>query len=51
MTIGTLQTEWTNASIGNDTPTIGLATRSNFDRYYNLLQPQQRSELKAPVYA
>lgn len=42
MTMGALQTQYSAASIGNDAPTVGLATRSNYDRYYALLQPQQR---------
>lgn len=42
LTISALQTQWSNASIDNDTPTIIMTTRANFDRYYNLLQPQQR---------
>lgn len=42
MSISALQTQWSNASIDNDTPSVIMATRANFDRYYNLLQPQQR---------
>jgi len=42
MTMGALQSEYSNASIGNDTPSVILSTRSNYDRYYALLQPQQR---------
>ncbi len=42
LTMSVLQSLFTDASIGNDSPTVGLATRANYDRYYNLLQPQQR---------
>jgi len=42
LTMSVLQTQFTNATIGNDSPTLITGTRSNFDRYYNLLQPQQR---------
>jgi hypothetical protein len=42
MTMGVLQTQYSNASIDNDHPTVAVATRANYDRYYNLLQPQQR---------
>jgi hypothetical protein len=42
MTISALQSQFTAASIDNDTPTVIMMTRANFDRYYNLLQPQQR---------
>ncbi len=42
MTMGTLQSQFTAASIGSDSPTVGMGTRSNYDRYYALLQPQQR---------
>lgn len=42
LTMGVLQTQFSNASIGSDHPTVGMATRANYDRYYNLLQPQQR---------
>lgn len=42
LSISALQTQWSAASIDNDTPTVLMATRANFDRYYNLLQPQQR---------
>jgi hypothetical protein len=42
LTISALQTQFTAASIGNDTPSVGFCTRSLYDLYYNLLQPQQR---------
>jgi len=42
LTMSALQSLWTSASIDNDSPTVITATRANYDRYYNLLQPQQR---------
>lgn len=42
LTIPALQTQFSNCSIDNDTPTVIMATRANYDRYYNQLQPQQR---------
>lgn len=42
LTISALQTMFNLCSIDNDTPDIITATRSNYNRYYNLLQPQQR---------
>jgi hypothetical protein len=42
MTISALQTQFNNASIGNDRPSVGFGTRAVYDLYYNLLQPQQR---------
>lgn len=42
MSMSALQTQFTAASIDNDTPSVIMSTRSNFDRYYNLLQPAQR---------
>lgn len=42
MTIGALQNQFTNASIDNDHPTVAVATRTLYDSYYSLLQPQQR---------
>lgn len=41
-TMSVLQSLFTDASIGNDHPTVGMATRAVYDFYYNLLQPQQR---------
>lgn len=37
-----LQVKWNLATIGNDTPTVGVCTRAIFNFYYGLLQPQQR---------
>ena len=42
LSIGALQTQWSNASINGESPTVILATTSNYDRLYALLQPQQR---------
>ena len=42
LTIAAMQAQFEAASIGNDRPSIIAATRSNYNRYYALLQPQQR---------
>lgn len=42
LTISLMQTVWGACSIGNDVPTVLTGTQTNFDRYYSLLQPQQR---------
>lgn len=42
LTMGVLQTMHTSLSINNEGPTVILATRANYNRYYALLQPQQR---------
>jgi hypothetical protein len=42
LTLDALQTEYNNASINNDHPTVIMATRSLYNSYYALLQPQQR---------
>jgi hypothetical protein len=42
LTLGALQTMHTALSINNDSPSVILATRANYNRYYALLQPQQR---------
>jgi hypothetical protein len=41
-TIAAMNTVYENASIDNEKPTVGIATRTIYTRYYNLLQPQQR---------
>jgi hypothetical protein len=41
-TMSALQTQYNSAAIGNDAPTVGYCTRSIYNFYYNLLQPQQR---------
>ncbi len=42
LTMPSMQTLWNNCTIDNKSPTVVLATRANFNRYYGLLQPQQR---------
>jgi hypothetical protein len=42
LSISALQTQFNAASVDNDQPTVALATRANYNRYYALLQPQQR---------
>lgn len=40
--IAALQTVFNNCSIDSDQPTVIMATRANYNRYYAALQPQQR---------
>lgn len=42
LTISALNTVYENASIDSEKPTVAMATRTNYVRYYNLLQPMQR---------
>ena len=42
LSIPAMQTSFNNASVDSDSPTVAMATRVNLNRYYNLLQPQQR---------
>lgn len=42
LTLSALQTQYENATVDSEKPTVGCATRANYNRYYNLLQPQQR---------
>lgn len=42
LTLAALQTMYNALCINNDQPTVILATRANYNRYYALLQPQQR---------
>lgn len=42
LTIGALQTMYNSATIDSDAPTVIMATRANYNRFYGLLQPQQR---------
>lgn len=42
LTMAAMQAVWEDASVDNETPTVVLSTRANFNRYYGLLQPQQR---------
>ncbi len=37
-----MQTIYQNLCINNDNPTVIMGTRANYNRYYALLQPQQR---------
>lgn len=40
--IAALQTQFNACAVDNDQPTVILATRANYNRYYAALQPQQR---------
>ena len=40
--IAAMQTLWQNLVINNEMPTVLMGTRSNYNRFYALLQPQQR---------
>jgi hypothetical protein len=42
LTIGALQTMYNASTVDNDAPTVIMATRANYNRFYGLLQPQQR---------
>ncbi len=42
LTMAALQTMYANLTINNDQPTVIMVTRANYNRYYALLQPQQR---------
>lgn len=42
LTLAALQTADTSLTINNEGPTVYMATRTNYNRYYGLLQPQQR---------
>lgn len=42
LSISVLQTLFNSCSVDNDQPTVIMATRANYNRYYGLLQPQQR---------
>lgn len=42
LSISAMQTLFNQASEDEDSPSVGLATKANYNRYYNLLQPQQR---------
>lgn len=42
LTLAALQTMHTSLSINNEGPTVIMATRANYNRFYALLQPQQR---------
>jgi hypothetical protein len=42
LSFAVLQGLWGSASIDSDTPTVSLTTQTLFDKYYLMLQPQQR---------
>mgnify|MGYP000989411112 CR=1 FL=1 len=42
LSMAALQTQFNLCSIGSDTPSVAVTTRSLFNSYYSLLQPQQR---------
>jgi hypothetical protein len=42
LSIAALQTQFTAATVDNDSPSVAVGTRTLYDAYYNLLQPQQR---------
>ena len=42
LSIPVMQTQHTAATVDNDSPSVGVCTRTIYDLYYNLLQPAQR---------
>jgi len=42
LSMGTMQSLYGDATIDNDKPSVLVGTQDNFDRFYGLLQPQQR---------
>ncbi len=42
LTMAVLQTMYNTLTKNNESPTVIMATRTNYNRYYALLQPQQR---------
>lgn len=42
LSMSALQTSYNLASIGSDAPSVAVTTRSLYNSYYSLLQPQQR---------
>jgi hypothetical protein len=42
LSLAAMQAVWNNCTINNQQPTVLMATRANYNRYYALLQPQQR---------
>ncbi len=42
LTISAVNTVFENCSIDSEKPTLAISTRTNYTRYYNLLQPMQR---------
>lgn len=47
LTMSALQTQWNLATIGSWSPTVATTTRTLFNSYYALLQPQQRFQDKS----
>lgn len=42
LSIAAMQSLWSNCAINGEPPSLVLVTTANYDRYYALLQPQQR---------
>lgn len=42
LTLASMQTVYMNLCINNEQPTVIMSTRANYNRFYALLQPQQR---------
>lgn len=42
LSLAAMQALFNNCSVDNDTPTVGMTTRTVYNAYYSLLQPQQR---------
>lgn len=42
LTLGSMQTMYNSLCVNQEQPTVILATRANYNRFYALLQPQQR---------
>lgn len=42
LTIGAMQSRFTAATVNNDSPSVIMTTRTLYNSYYGLLQPQQR---------
>jgi hypothetical protein len=42
LTLSALNSVFEDAKVDSEQPTVATATRANYNRYYNLLQPQQR---------
>lgn len=42
LSLAAMQTIWNSCTINNKSPTVIMATRANYNRYWALLQPQQR---------
>jgi len=42
LTISAMNSLYQDCDLGGEQPNLGIATKANYNRYYNLLQPQQR---------